>query len=116
MTVFATRLAIRSSTRTILVFGLLATVGLSLRVWLTSRAISEMNSDEFYTGLQAMAILEGDRPIILRGIGYTAVVDSYLLAPIYWFTDAPITFLNFSMLFGGLSLRSSQHSLHVVHS
>ena len=40
-----------------------------------------------------MAILEGDRPIIYRGIGYTAVVDSYLLAPIYWFADAPITVL-----------------------
>jgi len=68
-------------------------IGIVLRLWLLNRAISEMNSDEFYTGLQAMAILDGDRPIILRGIGYTAVVDSYLLAPIYWFADAPITAL-----------------------
>ena len=52
-----------------------------------------MNSDEFFTGQQAMAIIEGDRPIIYRGIGYTAVVDSYLLAPFYWFADAPITLL-----------------------
>ena len=52
-----------------------------------------MSSDEFYTGLQAKAILEGDRPIILRGIGYTAVVDSYLLAPVYWFAHAPVTVL-----------------------
>ena len=52
-----------------------------------------MNSDEFYTGLQAIAILEGDRPVIYRGIGYTAVLDSYMLAPFYWFLESPITLL-----------------------
>ena len=72
---------------------LIGALGVVVRIWLIGRSTSQMSSDEFYTGLQAMAILEGDRPIILRGIGYTAVVDSYLLAPIYWFADAPITVL-----------------------
>ena len=80
----------RASALLILVIAIL---GLSMRLWLITRSISELNSDEFYTGLQAVAILEGDTPILLRGIGYTAVVDSYLLAPIYWFADAPITVL-----------------------
>jgi hypothetical protein len=71
----------------------IAIVGLGIRIWLIGRSSAEMNSDEYFTGLQAMAILEGDRPIIYRGIGYTAVVDSYLLAPFYWFADAPVTLL-----------------------
>ena len=52
-----------------------------------------MTSDEFFTGLQSIAIIQGDRPIIYRGIGYTAVIDSYLLVPIFWFAEAPITVL-----------------------
>ena len=71
----------------------LAAFGLGIRIWLLGRSSAAMNSDEFFTGQQAMAILEGDRPIIYRGIGYTAVIDSYLLAPIYWFANAPITVL-----------------------
>ena len=56
-----------------------------------------------------MAILEGDRPIIYRGIGYTAVIDSYLLAPIYRFANAPITVLKLFNALGGHSPRSSRH-------
>ena len=76
-----------------LLLGVIGLAGLGLRIFLLGRASAEMNSDEFYTGLQAIAILEGDLPIIYRGIGYTAVIDSYLLAPVYWFADAPITVL-----------------------
>ena len=42
----------------------IAAFGLLLRIWVTGRTSAEMNSDEYFTGLQAMAILEGDRPII----------------------------------------------------
>ena len=88
-----------------------------------------MNADEYFTGLQAMAILEGDRPIIYRGIGYTAVIDSYLLAPVYWFADAPITLLKLfnapwwalTAIFSALTVRrsisntgSESSKLHIV--
>jgi hypothetical protein len=94
-----TKVQIRATTRrwllsrSGLMLGVIVLLGLGLRIFLLGRTSAEMNSDEYYTGLQAMAILEGDRPIIYRGIGYTAVIDSYLLAPIYWFADAPITVL-----------------------
>jgi len=104
-------------TRALQVIGLLAlaALGLTARIWLLGRSSAAMNSDEFFTGQQAMAILEGDRPIIYRGIGYTAVIDSYLLAPIYWFADAPITALKLfnapwwalTAIFSALTVRRS---------
>ena len=107
----------RTTSRWLSVAGLavIAAFGLFLRIWLTGRASAEMNSDEYFTGLQAMAILEGDRPIIYRGIGYTAVIDSYLLAPIYWFANAPITLLKLfnapwwalTAIFSALTVRRS---------
>ncbi len=107
----------RTTSRWLYVAGLavIAAFGLFLRIWVTGRASAEMNSDEYFTGLQAMAILEGDRPIIYRGIGYTAVIDSYLLAPIYWFADAPITLLKLfnapwwalTAIFSALTVRRS---------
>ena len=107
----------RTTSRWLYVAGLavIAAFGLFLRIWVTGRASAEMNSDEYFTGLQAMAILEGDRPIIYRGIGYTAVIDSYLLAPIYWFANAPITVLKLfnapwwalTAIFSALTVRRS---------
>lgn len=73
----------------------LTLIGIVARLWLLRHAISEANSDDFYVGLQAIAIRDGDRPILVRGVGYGAVVDSYLLAPIYSFGHLPITFLKF---------------------
>ena len=48
---------------------------------LTSRA-GALNSDEAYTGLASMGVLDGRFPVVVDGNRYTAVIEAYLLAPV----------------------------------
>jgi len=61
---------------------LIGVVGLAVRLWLLGTPAGALNADEAYTGLQALAILDGDLPVVIGGAGYTAVLDSYLFAPV----------------------------------
>ena len=58
--------------------------GLAIRVHLLRTPVGALNADEAYTGLQSLAILRGDLPTVIRGAGYTAVLDSYFFAPFVW--------------------------------
>jgi hypothetical protein len=79
-------------------------LGIALRVWLLRRTASQLNSDEAYSGLQSLAILAGDKPVVIRGIGYTGVVDSYLLAPFLWLFGPSLTILKaYSSVFWAIS-------------
>jgi len=60
---------------------LIGVTGLAVRLWLLGTPAGALNADEAYTGLQALAILDGDLPVVIRGAGYTAVLDSYAFAP-----------------------------------
>lgn len=57
-------------------------VGLFVRWWIVHSRQGALNADEAFTGLQAMRIVDGDVPVVLEGQAYTAVFDSYLLAPV----------------------------------
>ena len=65
-------------------------VGLLVRFHLLRTPVGMLNSDEAYTGLQAMSILQGDLPVVLRGAGYTAIVDSYFFVPFVWIFGAHV--------------------------
>jgi len=64
--------------------GLLAAVavGVALRLWVMTSHLGTLSADEAYTGLQARAILDGRLPVVIDGMTYTAVFESYLLAPV----------------------------------
>jgi hypothetical protein len=66
---------------------ILGVVGYAIRGYLLGTKFGELNADEAFTGLQAMEIAKGDLPLVIRGIGYTGNIDSYVFAP-------------FTMLFG----------------
>lgn len=57
-------------------------VGIVARWWVLGTRLGQLSADEAYTGLQAFRILDGDWPIVIEGQAYTAVFDSYILAPI----------------------------------
>ncbi|MEY2974409.1 MAG: hypothetical protein RIR49_829 [Actinomycetota bacterium] len=59
-----------------------AVAGVLLRWWALTSPLGFLNADEAYTGLQAARILEGDIPIVMRGFGYTATLEAYVLAPV----------------------------------
>ena len=59
-----------------------AVTGVLLRWWALSSPLGFLNADEAYTGLQAARILEGDIPVVMRGFGYTATLEAYVLAPV----------------------------------
>ena len=65
----------------------LATLTIVLGLWARWRVLGSvqgtLNADEAYTGLQAMAILDGDRPVVIRGAAYTGTLDAYVLAPFH---------------------------------
>ena len=51
--------------------------------WLILRSsLGALNADEAYTGVQAFEILDGHLPVVIGGTVYTAVVESYVYAPI----------------------------------
>lgn len=63
--------------------GLLAAIlaGVTLRLWVMTSHLGTLSADEAYTGLQARAILDGRWPVVIDGMTYTAVFESYLFAP-----------------------------------
>ena len=56
-------------------------VGVALRLWVMTSHLGTLSADEAYTGLQARAILDGRLPVVIDGMTYTAVFESYLFAP-----------------------------------
>ena len=64
--------------------------GLLMRLHLLRTPAGMLNADEAYTGLQSLAILRGDLPVVIRGAGYTAVLDSYFFAPFVWIFGAHV--------------------------
>lgn len=67
-----------------------AVFGLLMRLHLLRTPAGMLNADEAYTGLQSLAILRGDLPTVIRGAGYTAVLDSYFFAPFVWIFGAHV--------------------------
>jgi hypothetical protein len=57
-------------------------IGVALRLWVLTSHLGTMSADEAYTGLQAAAILDGRFPVVIDGMTYTAVAESYLYAPL----------------------------------
>ena len=64
--------------------------GLLMRFYLLRTSVGALNADEAYTGLQAMSILHGDLPVVMRGQAYSAVLDSYLFVPFVWIFGAHV--------------------------
>ena len=71
-------------------------IGIALRWWALSSPLGFLNADEAYTGLQAARILDGDIPIVMRGFGYTATLESYVLAPVVAVFGHSVTLLKAS--------------------
>lgn len=67
-----------------------AVLGAVLRALVLRSPIAELNSDEAYTGLQARSIVDGDLAIVVAGNAYTAVLESYLLAPVLVLTGTEV--------------------------
>ncbi len=61
---------------------LVGLVGIVIRVVVLRSPSGALNSDEAYTGLQAMGVLDGRFPVVVDGNRYSAVIDSYLFAPV----------------------------------
>ncbi|HWM21283.1 MAG TPA: hypothetical protein VNO51_16435 [Ilumatobacteraceae bacterium] len=59
-----------------------AVAGIVLRWIVLAGADGRLGADESYAGLQAYEILDGDLPIVIRGAVYTAVLESYVFAPL----------------------------------
>jgi hypothetical protein len=57
--------------------------GLLLRVYLLITRLNGVDSDEAITGLMAVHILGGERPLLYYGLNYYGPLDSYLTAPIF---------------------------------
>lgn len=74
----------------------IVTLGIALRWWALRSPLGFLNADEAYTGLQAARILDGDIPIVMRGFGYTATLESYVLAPVVAVFGHSITLLKAS--------------------
>ena len=71
--------------RAVVVAGVVVAVALAGVVarWLILRSsLGALNADEAYTGVQAFEILDGHLPVVIGGTVYTAVVESYVYAPI----------------------------------
>jgi hypothetical protein len=60
----------------------IAVAGVVLRWIVLASADGRLGADESYAGLQAFEILDGDLPIVIRGAVYTAVLESYVFAPL----------------------------------
>lgn len=60
---------------------MVAVAGILLRLWIMTSHLGTLSADEAYTGLQARAILDGRLPVVIDGMTYTAVFESYLFAP-----------------------------------
>lgn len=61
---------------------LVGVVGVVARSLILRSPSGVLNSDEAYTGLAAMGVLDGRFPIVLDGNRYTAVIEAYLFAPV----------------------------------
>jgi GT2 family glycosyltransferase len=59
-----------------------ALVGMVLRILVLQSSAGQLNADEAYTGLQAMGVLDGRFAVVVDGNRYTAVLESYLFAPV----------------------------------
>lgn len=68
-------------------------VGLVLRWWVVESPAGAINSDEAYTGLAALGVLDGRFPVVIDGNRYTAVLEAYLFAPLIGATGASIVAL-----------------------
>jgi len=62
---------------------LILVVGAVLRFLVIDSPTGVMNSDEAYTGLTAFGVLDGRFPIVIDGNRYTAVLETYLFAPVF---------------------------------
>lgn len=72
-------------------------VGVGLRLWVMTSHLGTLSADEAYTGLQARAILDGRFPVVIDGMTYTAVFESYLFAPfvaLFGLHVVPLKFLS----------------------
>jgi hypothetical protein len=66
----------------IVAIAVVAVTGIILRWIVLAGADGRLGADESYAGLQAYEILDGDLPIVIRGAVYTAVLESYVFAPL----------------------------------
>ncbi|MBU3689412.1 MAG: hypothetical protein B7C54_01655 [Acidimicrobiales bacterium mtb01] len=87
----------------LLTVGVALAIGFGLRWWILGTSLGQLSADEAYTGLQAFRILDGDRPIVIEGQAYTAVLDSYLLAPIIALFGASVLVLKWLTAFWWLA-------------
>ena len=78
---------------------LVSVVGIVLRILVLRSPSGELNSDEAYTGLQAMGVLDGRFPVVVDGNRYTAVLEAYLFAPIVGLAGPSIVLLKLVPVF-----------------
>jgi 4-amino-4-deoxy-L-arabinose transferase-like glycosyltransferase len=63
---------------------LILALGMALRLWLLSRDIPTLDSDESMVGLMALHILRGDWAVFLWGQEYMGSLEAILVAPFLW--------------------------------
>lgn len=69
---------------------LVALIGIVLRWAVLRSASGALNSDEAFTGLSAFGVLDGRFPIVIDGNRYSAVLETYLFAPVLGITGPSI--------------------------
>ena len=69
---------------------LVGIVGIVLRWLVLESPAGVLNSDEAYTGLATLGILDGRFPVVVDGNRYSAVIEAYLFAPVLGVTGADI--------------------------
>ena len=83
---------------------LVGLVGIVLRWLVLESPAGVINSDEAYTGLATLGILDGRFPVVVDGNRYSAVIEAYLFAPVLGITGADIFVLKLiPILFWALS-------------
>ncbi len=63
---------------------LILALGAALRLWLLSRDVPTLDSDESMVGLMALHILRGDWTVFLWGQEYMGSLEAILIAPFLW--------------------------------
>ena len=69
---------------------LVAIIGMALRWWVLTSPAGVLNSDEAYTGLASLGVLDGRLPVVIDGNRYSAVLEAYVFAPVFGLTGPSI--------------------------
>ncbi len=77
-------------------------IGAWFRVMVLRSPFGALNSDEAYTGLQAMGVFDGRFPVVVDGNTYSAVFEAYAFAPVVTLLGPSVVLLKLVPITGWL--------------